>query len=194
MNPVEQLRADWEDLHERLREPKNNFHPACDHCTLDACCYEPVFSDYGEVDDILSRLSPEALEKLKFDILVWREGARNYFHLPQEGIAFPYRTGEVACPFLKGGRCSIYEHRPLACRSHYALSNPEGCKMPARAEQKYACFEQCVPYQKIALKYVFAMRSLQTDHFGLLIYNRLYGKTEESKAAHGYELEETATV
>ena len=29
----------------------------------------------------------------------------------------------VPCTFLKGGRCSIYEHRPLACRLHFNMAD-----------------------------------------------------------------------
>lgn len=29
----------------------------------------------------------------------------------------------VACTFLKGGRCSIYEVRPLACRLHFSMAD-----------------------------------------------------------------------
>ena len=31
------------------------------------------------------------------------------------------------CPFLDNGSCSIYQHRPLACRSHFSVQNPEHC-------------------------------------------------------------------
>lgn len=38
------------------------------------------------------------------------------------------RNKGVACVFLKEGKCSIYEVRPLACRTHYNLSEyPELC-------------------------------------------------------------------
>jgi len=190
MNPVEQLREDWGKLESRLRA-QPDFHPACDTCTDGVCCQEPVFSDYVEVDDILARLTPEQTKDLKHAVLLWYQGAKAFFlHLEQEGIAFPYRLGCVSCPFLKQGRCSIYAFRPIACRSHYALENPQGCLMPARAQQKYACFEQCKPFQAIAVRYVFAVGTLKTDHFGLLIYNRLCDTNEESKAAHGYQVEE----
>lgn len=38
------------------------------------------------------------------------------------------KYSQVQCPFLKKGVCSIYEQRPLACRTHYNLSDyPEVC-------------------------------------------------------------------
>jgi len=36
----------------------------------------------------------------------------------------------TVCPFLKNNRCSIYEVRPMACRTHYNLSAfPEVCNV-----------------------------------------------------------------
>jgi Fe-S-cluster containining protein len=29
----------------------------------------------------------------------------------------------VPCPFLQGNECSIYEHRPIACRIHFSLAD-----------------------------------------------------------------------
>jgi Fe-S-cluster containining protein len=29
----------------------------------------------------------------------------------------------VPCPFLAGGNCSVYEHRPLVCRAHHSLND-----------------------------------------------------------------------
>ena len=34
---------------------------------------------------------------------------------------------QTPCPFLDNGSCSIYQHRPLACRSHFSIRNPEQC-------------------------------------------------------------------
>lgn len=31
----------------------------------------------------------------------------------------------VPCPFLKDGACSIYAHRPLACRTHFAMEQDD---------------------------------------------------------------------
>jgi len=39
-----------------------------------------------------------------------------------EGFDWGYHN---PCSFLKNGECSIYEHRPLACRVHYNLDNDD---------------------------------------------------------------------
>lgn len=43
---------------------------------------------------------------------------------PQEDIA--YYHGKP-CPFLDGQSCSIYEHRPIACRLHFNLGDARLC-------------------------------------------------------------------
>ena len=195
MNPhVEELRRDWEKFHQKLRLPQNDFHPACDNCKLDACCYEPVFADAFEVDDILSRLTPGQLIALKLDVWKWHERAKHMFTLGRENIAFTWRDARVPCPFLHEGRCGIYEIRPLACRAHYALHNPELCKMPHRREQKYLMLDHDETYQMIALKYAVGIRRLLADHFGLILYNRLFQRNEESASAEGYEVAEETKI
>ena len=39
-------------------------------------------------------------------------------YMPAEEGAFGYDT---PCPFLIEGECSVYEHRPFACRKHHSL-------------------------------------------------------------------------
>ena len=190
MTPIETLRADWDTFHAALRKT-GNFNPACDTCTHSACCYEPVYSDQIEVDDILSRLTPEQRSELIEAVHRWHKRATlsGVLLLEEKGAAFPYRDASLPCPFLKDGRCSIYEHRPLACRAHYALANPDNCKMPARRTQKYAMWEQNDSYLNILMKYALAVGLLKIDHLGLQLYNRLFGANERSSAASQYIIE-----
>ena len=40
-------------------------------------------------------------------------------------------TGAYTCPFLDdNGRCSIYEHRPIACSSYVVVTEPFMCADP----------------------------------------------------------------
>jgi Fe-S-cluster containining protein len=190
VNPIEQLRDDFDKLLARGRAAKENkFQPACDQCQLDACCYEPVFADKQEVADILSRLSPERIVMLKLDVTKWLLRAKPLLQRAKEGLAFDYRDAAIRCPFLFWGRCSIYAFRPFSCRSHFALSNPENCKMPARKEQKYAMWKFDRSYREIIIKYMAAIGGIEIDHLGLLIYNELFGFNEESAAAEKYQIE-----
>ncbi|HTE20086.1 MAG TPA: YkgJ family cysteine cluster protein [Armatimonadota bacterium] len=44
-----------------------------------------------------------------------------------DAIERDYWAAKLPCPFLDGGRCSIYPVRPHACREHFVLSPPELC-------------------------------------------------------------------
>jgi Fe-S-cluster containining protein len=44
-----------------------------------------------------------------------------------------YYARKVACPFLEGENCSIYEERPLSCREHLVTSPPQNCANPDSA-------------------------------------------------------------
>lgn len=39
----------------------------------------------------------------------------------------PYK-GNDPCPFLRGGQCSIYQARPIACRTFFSVDGVEPCK------------------------------------------------------------------
>jgi Fe-S-cluster containining protein len=57
------------------------------------------------------------------------EDADGYLEGP-EGAQFEaaYWRAQLPCVFLdEGGRCSVYEVRPLACREHHVLSDPVLC-------------------------------------------------------------------
>lgn len=65
----------------------------------------------GGLIDLLRRGSSLALEQLAaMDI--------DYFHR------------HIPCPFLEDESCSIYDHRPLACREFLVTSPPENCAHP----------------------------------------------------------------
>ncbi|MCY2925560.1 MAG: YkgJ family cysteine cluster protein [Planctomycetota bacterium] len=48
-------------------------------------------------------------------------------HQAQQAISDWYVHANVTCPFLANSCCQVYPHRPLACREHLALSNPDSC-------------------------------------------------------------------
>ena len=66
----------------------------CNGCV--ACCYTDV-----EVGD-----EPKTNQ------------GRQHTYLTPDGRRFLMRTPEGHCVHLKGGRCSIYQFRPLACRGY----------------------------------------------------------------------------
>jgi Fe-S-cluster containining protein len=51
-----------------------------------------------------------------------------------DGAIEKYRG--VPCPFLVGGACSIYEHRPIACRVHFNLADDESmCRLDVPSDE-----------------------------------------------------------
>lgn len=98
----------------------------CNGCSL--CCYglfEIGAADIPVLADGLSRLHPSTRRAI-----VRRAAAIEQFDLrevnAEEKEAFFARTAELACPNLsEDGRCLVYEHRPLVCRT-FGLPLREG--------------------------------------------------------------------
>ena len=50
-----------------------------------------------------------------------------YLHFRSRSPSNSLDTNPNPLSFLDNGSCSIYEHRPLACRSYFSIRNPEQC-------------------------------------------------------------------
>ena len=57
----------------------------------------------------------------------------SYIHLRTLNQHLVSLTERVPCPFLVSDRCSVYEHRPFACRGHLSTTDPENCWVPGAA-------------------------------------------------------------
>lgn len=60
--------------------------------------------------------------------------------LPERDFEEIRRAGQgfhgVPCPFLKKGRCGVYEVRPMACRAHHSLDDtPAQCDLSIPSEK-----------------------------------------------------------
>lgn len=76
----------------------------CGSCTL--CCQ--VLSPY---------LTPEEVASGLYPISLIQPSAAQLFDNPEIGpIVALYRKPEGGCSMFVDGKCSIYDHRPLACR------------------------------------------------------------------------------
>ncbi|MGA1876006.1 MAG: YkgJ family cysteine cluster protein [bacterium] len=56
--------------------------------------------------------------------------APEYIDGPVLAVAKQYFSLRMPCPFLADGSCSIYHHRPVACREYNVTSPPEWCSDP----------------------------------------------------------------
>ena len=82
------------------------------------CCSMPTLI-YRHESVILSRASGRTCVELSF---------RPHHQVLAEIETLPIRP----CPFLSGGRCSVYEKRPMICRLHNSLNdNPRDCDLSA---------------------------------------------------------------
>jgi Fe-S-cluster containining protein len=95
--------------------------PGCTHCCK--CAFICTFLEGLSIARfLLAFKSPDwqgMWQELREHELRQRElGAPGWFEL------------EIDCLFLREGRCTIYPVRPLNCRTHYAVSDPELCKPP----------------------------------------------------------------
>jgi Fe-S-cluster containining protein len=109
------------------------------------CCHDQIMLSTQEAEYIKKNATYEINQELL-------EKQRNALDFKKLSFA------DRACIFLKEGKCSIYEHRPLICKSHNVKkgTNPNNCivtdgltKEPN--EQAYS-----VPVQ--SMLYYFAMK------------------------------------
>ncbi len=109
-----------------------------------ACCKQIVVAELSEAEYILER-NPAAVTRAAAKLL---EQARIAAQLPgdldgEEGTAAAadaYWQLDMPCAFLEDGLCSIYEDRPIPCRTHFVLSDPALCGMPERTAVVIADF------------------------------------------------------
>ena len=88
-----------------------------------------------------------------------------------------HRVLGTPCPFLKQGECSVYEHRPFACRTHLSLDDDdllcqliEGVDVPvpyANATMPYGVFLAAQPNEQLADIREFPVRPSSPDQDGL---------------------------
>lgn len=139
-----------------------------------ACCYEPVYADKLEVKNALSSLTQAQVEQVKNRTLAWIHGAQQSELLKQEEPnAFEYRRLRLACPFLEGQMCSVYDHRPISCRMHCAIGPPEHCHDDAlRPNQRFVFSQQA---GESVMSYAAKnFQRLDMDHLGVMLAEVLF--------------------
>jgi Fe-S-cluster containining protein len=108
------------------------------------CCCQMVPLSPPEVfylADYIGTLPSEQRKTVteKFELIVKELDSRSlisrlldpeYSDAPVLAVAKEYFTLQLPCPFLVEGSCSIYEHRPVACREYNVTSPPECCRDP----------------------------------------------------------------
>lgn len=99
------------------------------------CCRQEIVTPRAEgeaaVEWIKASWAPDQIEALVARIRAWLIWYRtDYPRHAARGLDGPvavYEHGPV-CPALQDGACSIYEVRPLTCRTHLVSSSPDACR------------------------------------------------------------------
>ena len=110
--------ADQELAKIQATEPPCDCHEGCAHC-----CHRLVAATAPEVLSITSLV--QGLEESQRNAVLERleaynEAAAPYWRFETDSLSAP-------CPFLVDDRCSIYDHRPLSCRSLNSY-NADACQ------------------------------------------------------------------
>jgi uncharacterized protein len=125
------IKALWECVDElaAVIRPHAACRRGCSHC-----CHISVLIPQQEADLMGKRIG---VKPHKVRGITCREDIESGYHNP--------------CPFLKDDECSIYEHRPLACRQHFNVDvDPLLCELVGDTASK-------VPYANLR-DYMEALR------------------------------------
>ena len=90
----------------------------CSHCCFD----NPHGVSGMELIRIIPLLDTEQKEKIQKQAQEYKAIKKT-----QENPQIFWKSLCQPCPLLKNNQCSIYQQRPLACRSFFSLSSPQWC-------------------------------------------------------------------
>jgi Fe-S-cluster containining protein len=145
-----------------------------------ACCYEPVYADFLEVDHALGRVDDKLRKRIRARTELWVKVVEPSGMLDEKmPNVFRWRALKAACPFLENNQCSIYNDRPIACRQHAAIGPPENCyDDEKRRVQLYASSNEVDA--KLVLWMVRSGVFTRQDNLGCILANILLRKTVKS--------------
>jgi Fe-S-cluster containining protein len=127
----------------RARKARESGHTIACAPGCHACCEQPILAWLPEVLRVVEHLERPEHASVKAAFLAayprWREALGDDVARIAELTAagdrdahvrahFQAWTKRVLCAFNHGGLCSIYEARPLVCRTYHALDTPDPCR------------------------------------------------------------------
>lgn len=113
----ERLREMFEALDTLVAEYKHPETKCRKGCS--ACCYQRVAISEVEAEVLSKRISKEDIPALKKQA----QAAHNSEVVYNKQLT----RDEARCVFLKNGECSVYDVRPMMCRTYHAVSDPALC-------------------------------------------------------------------
>ena len=105
--------------------------PSCHGCSQPGCCYQSLFVTLAEGLVIARNLIHNGLDTAGFRKKLEREGEE----ADKVGVDEWWKLARP-CLMLKNARCTIYNIRPVMCRSHFSWSEPQLCQPPVFAKIK----------------------------------------------------------
>lgn len=149
---VEKLDSYFEEFHQQER-----VSPSCGKgCSY--CCSYPIFIndlEYISIKEwIEENFNEDKTRKLNENLSKWKESTGDLAEQLQQGhekilniepgvtkphmvldtenkneeLRKEYTAKKIDCPFLEENNCSIYEIRPVSCRSYFAYGNSSRCE------------------------------------------------------------------
>lgn len=122
-----------EDINTRVRAAQRDVGVSCTK-GCHACCRQMVLVELAEAALILYRhagVVQRVLPKLVAHAhSVVGLGRALSIHSDRNAVGEmcdAYWELDLPCAFLERGLCSVYESRPIACRTHFVVSDPERC-------------------------------------------------------------------
>jgi len=132
----QKLLSELETLYERLEQELKTINPHCNMCGM--CCNFTVF------DHILYASNLEVAYIIHHQEVLELNISRN------------------VCPFLKNNKCTIRDHRMLACRTFYC--NERYKKSTQALYEKYYCFIKEL-YRKYNIEWTYRPFLVQLDKY-----------------------------
>jgi Fe-S-cluster containining protein len=139
-NAIAQVRRIFTEVEEKMKLPllagaaqMQVKEPSCHKCTAAACCRQAIYVTLFEVFPLARHLvetgrdTPELRARL-------RDAGYRMETTPNAGWLDRYE----ACVFLENERCTVYEHRPVRCRSYWVFSPAEQCGPPSGRDVAFA--------------------------------------------------------
>lgn len=107
-------RAQIVSIADRFNGALSNYAACKEGCSF--CCYMPTMIYEHEAERLAYASGRNVAQLSVKPVSRALEDAKRY--------------SGTACPFLKEGKCSVYDARPLICRLHHSLNeNPEDCRI-----------------------------------------------------------------
>jgi Fe-S-cluster containining protein len=110
-------------IREADEQQKISCKRGCHHC-----CYNLVKATLAEGAAIAVHLVERGeFEKYRPQLEKTAKLADSFVDAEGEDGSFRYLATKTPCAFLKDGECSIYDLRPMSCRTYYVATSPDNC-------------------------------------------------------------------